>query len=93
MTPYTIIAGFTCSEGQDIAYLKEIGISGVAIVLFITTLVALRKNWRTMSTPNKMLRLLGIVTAGAITAAVMLVGPFFYSSWGCTTIIESLFGH
>ena len=93
MAPYAIIAGFTCTEGQGVAYLKELGVSGAALAALIFTVAALSQKWHTRSRLNKIMRLLGMLAVGVVAVAIMLVGPFFYSSWGCTTIIQSLFGY
>ena len=83
MISLTTIAGFSCNEGQAAANLKQISFTIVSIAVFwyLSTLTKRSKRH------SRSLFWLTVVIGAIVTLAVLVVGPFFYNSWGCSSIV------
>ena len=86
MGALTYVAGFICREGQALATLKQLLVTAaVALVLGILLRLLYRRF------PSKVLLWILGAIAVLIVVAVAIIGPFFYSDWGCDNAILDLF--
>lgn len=87
MLPLTQFAGFLCEEGQAAADAKQLGYTLLSIVLFSLGAWLIRRNADYRDRPIKKVAFWLVVVLGVIISGLVLViGPFFYNSWGCKGI-------
>ena len=85
MNPLTQVAGFICNEGQPVATLKQI-----VYTLIVAGIFFWLSKFFERSTKYRFMKIMTLVVGVIFAGIVFVVGPFFYSSWGCASLMDPI---
>lgn len=88
MTPLDYIAGFTCTEGQRAADMKQVAYTAAALILGLLLAYVMSRMAYTPSTKKKEVFYTVCAFVVLVAICVFYIGPFFYNSWGCDSLLR-----